>query len=366
MNMRSLFRSGRLALGLAALAVIAVGLKTGPAAAYGGDDVVYIGDGGDNSIKAFDASTGAYLTTVVKSQAGLHGPRGLVLNRDGNLIVSDQNASTSTNGDISLYSSSTGKLLSRIVSHSDPNSPEVPRGIILYNHTIFVADLTTQTQSNKPTTPGRLLAYQDDGTFLADLTPATTAFPRDKFHPRALVIGPDGLLYVSNMPNLPLPPAVGTGGQVLRFDPVSGAFIDVYLSDDGGVGKLNRPEGIVFGPDGNLYMATFRADATDTDKIRIYQGPGGASPGTPIASIDLDAVGSDRAPAQALLFGPGGHLFVPISGTGPDSGSVRRYDVGIGLYDVFIPPSAQGGALQQPWYLTFGQTSASSLVYQGN
>jgi DNA-binding beta-propeller fold protein YncE len=327
---------------------------------------LYIGDAADNSLKRFSAATGDFHGATVKSKAGLHGPRGLVLDANGNLIVADQNFGTSTPGEILLYSTTTGKLLDRVVAHSDPNAPAVPRGLIRSGHVIFVAELSTEPSKSKPATPGRLLAFTDTGAFVAELEPDPNAFPLDLFHPRALVIGPDGLLYVSNVPELPLPPAVAYGGQVLRFDPNTGAFIDVFLSDAGGVGQLNRPEGIVFGPDCNIYMTSFRADATDNDTIRVYQGPGGLSPGAFIGDIDLDVAGQPRAFAQALLFGPGGFLFVPITGNGPDSGSVRRYDVTTKTFDVFVPPGALGGPLEEPWYLTFGSTNPATLAYEGD
>jgi hypothetical protein len=316
-----------------------------------GADALVIGDGSDNSLKRFDAATGTFQGTLVKSQGGLHGLRGLVVDGDGNLLVSDQNGGTATRGDISLYSGTTGELLRRVVSHNDPNAPDVPRGMILWGNTIFVADLTTETQKNQPITPGRLLAYGTDGTLLRDLTPDPNAFPTGQFHPRAMVIGPDGLLYVSNIPDLVPPPQVSLGGQVLRFNPNTGAFVDVFLDDSGGVGRLNRPEGLVFGPDGLLYITSFRADPTDIDAIRIY-GAGGF-----LRKINLyNPTTQSRVYAQALLFGPGGRLFVPLNNTG----EVRRYNVATDLYDVFI---AGGGPLGQPWYLTFGRTDPATLSY---
>ena len=125
---------------------------------------------------------------------------------------------------------------------------------------------------------------------------------------------PDRLLYVSSRPNIFTD---DRGGQVLRFDPATGDFIDTFVSNGDGVDGgctdlLTGPEGLVFGPDGRLYVTSFRKDATDTDKVLIFAGPGSARPGTCVGRIDLDRVGGPRSTAQTLLFGPGGRLFVPI------------------------------------------------------
>ncbi|MFJ1252307.1 hypothetical protein [Cupriavidus sp. CuC1] len=107
-------------------------------------------------------------------------------------------------------------------------------------------------------------------------------------------------------------------------------------------------------------ITSFRANDKDNDKIVIFQGPYGGTQGAFLDQINLDQVGSARAYAQALLFGPGGKLFVPISGNGPDTGSVRRYDVSTKAFDVFVPA---GGPLQVPYYLTFGLTNPTTLAY---
>ncbi len=83
----------------------------------------------------------------------------------------------------------------------------------------------------------------------------------------------------------------------------------IFASSTGRAPDLHRPEGLTFGPDGRLYFTGFRADATDTDKILIVNASGAE-----VDSIALDAVGQDRSHGQAVLFGPGGHLFVPITG----------------------------------------------------
>ncbi|MGF6612239.1 hypothetical protein OKW45_007227 [Paraburkholderia sp. WSM4175] len=335
-------------------------------------DSLYIGDVGDNTVKRFGLK-GQSLGTFVKSTSDLRGPRGLVFNQVGNLILSNQNVNTTDNSDILEYDR-TGQPLPPLVPHTDANAPAASRGVILWRDTkakqdfMFVADFTTEPDPNKPQTPGRLLKYTADGhfagSFVPDLSFGTCALPptndraNGEFHPRGIVLGSDGLLYISNYPCL----VSGLRGQVIRFDPQNGRFKDVFIDDQG----LNRPEGLAFGPDGNLYVTSFRSNETpttiDNDKILVFQGPKCGSPGTYVDKIEFyRATTRDqpRAYAQALLFGPGGKLFVPISGNSSDTGSVRRYNVSSKHFDVFVPT----GTLQAGWYLTFGQTNPSTLAY---
>src|SRR5262249_33761448 len=218
--------------------------------------------------------------------------------------------------------------------------------------TIFVADVLAADGS-----PGRIAIYDaDSGKFKGELVPSPTVFA-EQFNPRGVVFGPDGNLYVSVF-NTTNPRA----GAVLRYGPATGAWSVVATNNGDGIAdpgenqSLHRPEGIVFGPDGNIYVTSYRADATDNDKILVLNPATGAQ----IDEIDTDAVGGPRAYGQGLLFGPGGGLFVPITTIGvPDSGTVRRYDVSTKTYDVFV----DHGPLVQPWYLTFGRTDPATLDY---
>lgn len=330
-------------------------------------DSLYTGDQGDNTVKRFDADTGAFLGEFVKKgNSPIKGPRGLIFNEDGNLLVSNQNSGANKFGEILSHDGVTGAFLGALVPHNDPNAPFAPRGIVLSGDVLFVAD-TASVGNNNP--PGRLLAYTGGGVFLADLTPDPVtefpgAFSTDEFHPRGIVLGPDGLLYVSVTHDLDPKSAQFNplAGWVLRFDPSNnGAFVDVFASNTGAgcSTHLHRPEGLVFGPDGKLYVTAFRASSSDTDKVLIFDGTGAC-----VDQIDLYQVPlQPRAFAQALLFGPGGDLFVPISGGGPDTGAVRRYNVTTKTFSNFVPPAAQGGPLGAGWYLTFGFTNPATLAY---
>lgn len=312
-------------------------------------DSLYIGDAKDSTVKRFDVPSGEFGDTLVTHDSGgLNSPRGLLFDQTGNLLVANQNVNLPIPGEILRYDGKTGKFLGALVPSTDPNTPFAPRGIVLgNNNTLYVADLIASDNKS----PGRVARYDaSTGAFLGNLD--TTGFT-GQFYPRSLVFGPDGMLYVS-VRNIPSP----LGGEVLRFDPTTGKFLNIFVASDS-TNDLNRPEGLVFGPDGNLYITSFRTDTSDTDKILRFNG----AAGTYLDKIDLappEALGGHRSYAQALLFGPGGLLYVPITGDDPQTtGTVRRYDVTKGQFDIFVPSAHLG----QPWYLIFGKTNSATLAY---
>jgi len=350
-------------------------------------DSLLIGDSGDNTVKRFDAKTGEYLGVFITAAPVvgdcadllppancLQGPRGLIFDGTGELLLANQNdCTTCPNGTILRYAGHTGAYLDPLVPYSDPHSPVAPRGIVLGEY-LFVASDEAEDANDD----GALRAYTRYGTFVAEL-PAPAGSLQGHFHPRGVVIGPDHLLYVSNPLNNPQPGPTGApslGGQILRYNPRDlSTPPEVFVTQQEPREDFNRPEGLAFGPDGNLYVTSFAPDAyaatgTHTDRVQIFAGPLSGNPGKLIDHIDLDCPSNsveDRASAQALLFGPEGLLYVPIEAgntvAGNSAGEVRRYNVHSKRYTVFYPCVENKGLLKSGWYLTFGETDPATLDY---
>ena len=109
---------------------------------------------------------------------------------------------------------------------------------------------------------------------------------------RGILFGPDGNLYVAD----------GFSNSVARFDGKTGAFLDEFVAP--GSGGLANPVGMVFGPDGNLYVGAVFANT-----ILRYEGPGGPNPGAFLGTFVSAGSGGLSWP-QGMVFGPDGNLYV--------------------------------------------------------
>ena len=149
----------------------------------GGDDkdFLYIGDAGDNTVKRFDAQTGAFIDVFVTSDSSgtqpgepIIGPRGIIFalpeGRLANfgergkhfhreLWLANQNANQAQNGAILRYDGFNGAFIAPLVNFTPPEkAPVAPRGIVLGNY-LFVASTEGEDQSND----GKLWVYTRDG-----------------------------------------------------------------------------------------------------------------------------------------------------------------------------------------------------------
>ncbi|KAE8759017.1 MULTISPECIES: hypothetical protein [Paraburkholderia] len=320
---------------------------------------LFVGDVGDSSVKHFDASSGTYLGAFIAPKtAGLKGPMGMIFT-GGQLVVVNQNLGTGKSGEVLQFDSATGTFVGKLVASSDRNAPFAPRGIVRggRDNGFYVADIGDQ--AGKCANQGNVKEYDAAGAFLGNLD--RSAFTNE-FHPRGVVFGPDGLLYVSAVgcldPKDPLyKPLIG---YILRFDARTKAFVDMFASNTS-VPDLHRPEGLVFDSAGNLWVTSFRAASSDSDKILKLDGRTGVL----LDELILSAPGAARAFAQAIIFGPGGNLFIPITGgDATTAGQVRRCSPTTKLCDVIVPANSSGGALQQPFYLIFRNTNPATLNYE--
>lgn len=133
--------------------------------------------------------------------------------------------------------------------------------------------------------------------------------------PTAVVKGPDGLLYVSQLTGFPFP--VG-GANVYVIDPRSG---DIVRTISGFTNAMD----LAFGPDGTLYVLEIDADSLlgpGTDGAIFTVAPGA----TTGERIDLPA-GTLTAPG-GIDVGRHGELYVTNNATSADGGQVLRIDLG--------------------------------------
>jgi DNA-binding beta-propeller fold protein YncE len=137
---------------------------------------------------------------------------------------------------------------------------------------------------------------------------------------------------------------------VRRYDGATGAFIDNFVPKH--VGGMNQPWGVLFGPhDHNLYVSTGEFGGPGQHKgILRYDGNTGAF-------IDNFTVGGNLASPRGIIFGPDGNLYVAdrkfIGKDWQLEGRVARFHGTTGAYLGDFVPLGSGG-LSIPTQLVFG------------
>jgi len=150
--------------------------------------------------------------------------------------------------------------------------------------------------------------------------------------PEGVVFGPDGDLYVASRSD-----------EILRYHGEKGNFKGVFASGNG----LVDPAGIAFGPDGDLFVAAGLLEGGDGgNKILRFDGATGAF----VAELDPDNTAGLTDP-EALVFGTDGLLYVsdtPEEGNGP----VLRYNPATNdFHSTFIPAA---NSIPDPTGMVFG------------
>lgn len=168
------------------------------------------------------------------------------------------------------------------------------------------------------------------GAYLGDLGPGG-----DLNGPLGVTVGPDGRLYVS----------CEESNKVLRYDRQTFAYIDEFIFNDPNTpqdetGGLSGPTTTIFGPDGNAYVASF-----DNDSVLRYDG---------VTGVFIDVfipAGSNglNGPDAGMIFGEDGNLYIPSY----FSHQILRFDGTGAFMGVFIAPSTGTSALRNPRTILF-------------
>lgn len=277
--------------GIARFIVIAasIGASSVSALAAPAQIELVVGSLNDESVERFDLATGEHTGSF--EYPGL-GPTGMVAPGDGFLYVND------------VW----------------PDHPVIRFDLSTGQGNAF----TTGTQADLSIglafgPDGNLYRTHDPAGFVRQYDGETGAYLRDFAEiedvgpTHGVVFGPDEDLYVAHNPGGPAEP-----GTILRFDGQTGECVGVFAVSDT-PGDLR---GITFGPDGDLYGSF---DASSPGVLR-FDGTTGQSKG-----VFADGAGVFNMP-DGLGFGPDGNLYV----SGYGSGNVTRFDGTTGqLIDVF-------------------------------
>ncbi len=286
-----------------------------------------VSSSGNNSIKQYDETTGAYIRDFVSSgSGGLSSPSGLAIGSNGNLFV----ASTSS---VKQYNGTTGEYIGDFAGSGLRNAQGLSFGAdgSLYVVSSFIPG--TEKEVAGPDivswssgvlkydgTTGELIGNIPTGVTGNNLV-ATGPQPVD-----VAVGGPANNLFIS------LRSARFNSGNILEYDPTTGARI------------RGIPIRVQFLSPRNL--AVNDSNLFYTDSITAMIGRIDLATGTADTSFIASDSGGLRGPS-GIAIGENGNLFVSSSGTN----SIKQYDSATGDFlGDFV--TANSGGLSRPTYLT--------------
>ncbi|QDU07645.1 GEVED domain-containing protein [Gimesia aquarii] len=255
----------------------------------------------------FDAATydAGDLITITVSDGDLLGAATV------NVLVTSSGGDSET---VVLTATGSGTFVGTIFS--SPGTVVTENGTleVVFGETITAAYEDADTGQGQP------------GNFLLEFVSSGLNSPRD------IIFGPDGDLYVSNG----FENSNGSDHTVERFNGQTGASEGSFVIP--GSGGLDVPNGMAFGPDGNLYVAS-----SDTGQILRYDGQTGAIIGNGVFA----SLGAFSEP-RFITFGPDGNLYVGTTGL---LNRIYKIDFITGAADLFVSNVDLG--IREPYGMAF-------------
>jgi hypothetical protein len=254
-----------------------------------------VSSGGDNSIKQYDETTGAYIRDFVTSgSGGLFNPQGLTLGPNGNLFVVSGSS-------VKEYSGTTGEYIKDFATEGllDPEGLSFAPDGSLFVVSDFIPGTEVETFPGFVEWSNGLLQYDGTtGELIGNISVNSPVGPlnsRDFRVVDVVIGGPNSNLYVSVASDR------GDRGEIGVYDLSTREKVGSLPTVD----RFTRPGGLAVS-DSELFSVFGRV-------ISRYQlVTGGGNP----------VVGSASANFQDVTFGPNGNLFVSDSA----SDSIRQFD----------------------------------------
>ena len=269
---------------------------------------------GTDNVLQYDGATGAFVN-VFAQLGGIDSPQAMTFGPDGNLFVASLNSTL--NSDFAPSITEYDGTTGGFLGTfaSGTNLPDTFKDMVFGPDGNLYVGCFCYVQELKA---GQHQVKRYDGSTGAFIDTFASGGGLDS--PEGILFGPDSNLYVSS----------ANTDQVLRYDGATGDFIDVFASGGG----LDSPQVLAFGPDNNLYVTSAL-----TDNVLRYDGVTGAF-------MDVFAAGGGLDMPRGMAFGPDNDLYVSSQSTN----QVLRYD---GTTGAFIDVFASGGGLSDPSYLLF-------------
>lgn len=239
---------------------------------------------GTNSIMQYDATTGAFIRAMVPSGAGgLNLPDGILVGPTGDLFAASNRDAPSTAA-VLRYNGLTGALTGTFVPTTG-GALNITSMVFGPNGNLFVSDFLGRDVKEYDQTTGAFvrvfaslanngccaqgLAFGPNGNLyvatqasVQEFQSATGAFVKAfafgaALNPTGAAFGPDGNIYVS------------TTNGIQRYNPASGELVGTFVA--AGTGGLGHAHSLRFGIDGRLYVAD-----TTNNRVLRFDGLTGA------------------------------------------------------------------------------------------